>query len=121
MARRRPRVCGAGGCNTLTTTGRCEKHLTGWAGYQREKGTAADRGYASATWRALRKTIIHRDGGLCQECKRNGLYRRGAIVDHIQPKAWGGTDDPSNLQLLCPECDRIKTASEGGGARVRPG
>ncbi|MDM7498745.1 HNH endonuclease, partial [Escherichia coli] len=33
-------------------------------------------------------------------------------VDHIIPKAHGGTDDDSNLESLCLECHRAKTARE---------
>ena len=29
-------------------------------------------------------------------------------VDHIEPKATGGTDHFKNLQLLCPACNRAK-------------
>ncbi|WP_139238733.1 HNH endonuclease, partial [Yersinia ruckeri] len=32
--------------------------------------------------------------------------------DHIIPKAHGGTDDPSNLELLCWPHHRKKTAIE---------
>lgn len=31
-------------------------------------------------------------------------------VDHINPLALGGTNDPANLQLLCPSCNRRKHA-----------
>ncbi|WP_272575920.1 HNH endonuclease, partial [Providencia sp. PROV273] len=33
-------------------------------------------------------------------------------VDHIKPKAHGGTDDDSNLQSLCWPCHKRKTARE---------
>ena len=32
----------------------------------------------------------------------------GLEVDHIAPTSKGGTDDPSNLQLLCRSCNAIK-------------
>lgn len=34
----------------------------------------------------------------------------GKHIDHILPIALGGTNDPSNLQLLCPKCNRQKSA-----------
>jgi 5-methylcytosine-specific restriction protein A len=33
-------------------------------------------------------------------------------VDHIKPKAHGGTDDDDNLESLCAACHRAKTATE---------
>jgi 5-methylcytosine-specific restriction endonuclease McrA len=33
-------------------------------------------------------------------------------VDHVQPVARGGRNDPSNLQLLCPGCNRRKHAKD---------
>jgi|GEM_PF-3286127 len=33
-------------------------------------------------------------------------------VDHIKPISKGGTDKPSNLQLLCPVCNRKKGAKK---------
>lgn len=37
--------------------------------------------------------------------------KRNMEIDHIEPKSKGGTDDPSNLQLLCSACNRIKGTS----------
>lgn len=36
-------------------------------------------------------------------------------TDHIIPKHRGGTDSWSNLQSLCVECHKVKTAREAGG------
>lgn len=85
------------------------------------------RGYGSA-WTKLREVIIARDMGLCQQCKREGRlnpYRKGQgfAVDHIVAKAAGGTDEPGNLQLLCPEHHNAKTereAADAQGRTVRP-
>ena len=85
------------------------------------------RGYGSA-WTKLRETIIKRDFGLCQQCKREGRlnpYRKGQgfAVDHIIPKAQGGTDEPSNVELICPEHHARKTereAAEAQGRKWRP-
>ncbi len=37
--------------------------------------------------------------------------KRNMEIDHIEPKSKGGTDDPSNLQLLCSTCNRMKGTS----------
>ena len=35
-------------------------------------------------------------------------------VDHIKPKADGGTDEHANLQSICTDCHKIKTAQDSG-------
>ena len=42
-------------------------------------------------------------------------------VDHVVPKACGGTDDPSNLQGSCRKCHSAKTARETFHAAVTGG
>jgi 5-methylcytosine-specific restriction protein A len=71
------------------------------------------RGYGTA-WDKLRKAIMARDKGLCQPCLRKGRVTAGNAVDHIQPKAKGGTDDPTNLQVICRPCHLDKTMRENG-------
>ncbi|WP_444942725.1 HNH endonuclease [Microbulbifer sp. ZKSA006] len=100
--------------------GKCPNAVNGWERMQRQKGTSAQRGYGPA-WRRLRKPVIARDKGLCQICLLTGVATIGTHVDHITPKSQGGTDELSNLQLLCKPCHQRKTAQEGGGARGRGG
>lgn len=76
------------------------------------------RGYG-AEWRHTRKHIIERDKGLCQPCKRKGRYHPGTEVDHIIPKAKGGTDDDANLELICTEAHQAKTQRESAEAQGR--
>lgn len=55
----------------------------------------------------LRFEILRRDGFTCQYCGAKG----GDVelqVDHIHPKAAGGTDDPGNLITACFECNNGK-------------
>ncbi|MEW5248904.1 HNH endonuclease [Microbulbifer sp. 2201CG32-9] len=115
-AKRPCRKCKAAHSNA---NGYCDSHqqqATNWHQWQRERGSSAKRGYG-AKWRRLRAIIIERDSGLCQACKAEGKYQSGSHVDHITPKAQGGTDEPHNLQLLCVEHHKRKTAQEGKGAR----
>jgi 5-methylcytosine-specific restriction protein A len=51
--------------------------------------------------------IRRRDKHTCQKCGRPGHD-----VDHIINVADGGTDEDDNLQVLCPDCHRVKTQTE---------
>lgn len=52
-----------------------------------------------------------------------GQYVPATDVDHIVPRAQGGTDAPENLQPLCHACHSRKTAVGDGrwGARGEGG
>ena len=76
------------------------------------------RGYGHQ-WDKLRKVILTRDKHLCQECRRKGRVKVGNHVDHITPKAKGGTDDPGNLECVCVEHHSEKTARESAETRGR--
>ena len=81
------------------------------------RGTASERGYG-ARWRKLRDFILRRDCGLCLVCTSKGRLTLANEVDHITPKAKGGTDDPENLRSICQSCHRDKSAVDRGH-RVR--
>ncbi len=69
------------------------------------------RGYGSK-WDSIRARVLKRDKGLCQLCLRAGVVCEAKTVDHIIPKAHGGTDADCNLQSLCWPCHKAKTARE---------
>ena len=54
-------------------------------------------------WTGERRLVGYR----CKKCKRE-LPLDILEVDHIKPRALGGSDRPSNLQLLCPPCNKKK-------------
>lgn len=56
--------------------------------------------------------MLARDKYLCQPCLRTGRYTQADEVDHIQSLASGGTDDAANLQAICEDCHKAKTAIE---------
>lgn len=65
-----------------------------------------DKLYKTKRWKALRLHILNRDFGLCQECKRRKLIRKGNTVHHIveareDPKLFW---DEDNLETICPSC-----------------
>ena len=79
------------------------------------RGNRHERGYGTA-WDKLRAEILERDRRLCVRClAEHDRTTPATEVDHITPKAQGGTDHPSNLQSLCHPCHKAKTARESTG------
>lgn len=56
---------------------------------------------------------------LCAECGRQGRVTAATVPDHITALVNGGDDTEENLQALCDECHRVKTAKDLGH-RVKP-
>lgn len=113
MPARIPRACRKHGCGKTTTdrSGYCTDHANeGWQQHQQGR-TRHERGYGSQ-WDIRRARILKRDDSLCQNCLRTGRAVEARTVDHIKPKAHGGTDDDSNLEALCWPCHKSKTARE---------
>ena len=54
---------------------------------------------------SLRVSILHRDGYKCVFCGRSAKQVE-LEVDHILPFSKGGSNEPSNLQTLCFDCNR---------------
>lgn len=113
MPARIPKACRKQGCKntTINSNGYCDEHQgCGWQRHQKGK-TSSQRGYGSQ-WRKIRAIVLVRDNYLCQECLKQGLFVTATTVDHITPKAHGGSDDLTNLQSLCNSCHKFKTARE---------
>lgn len=98
----------------LLSTGRASK-APGWAAQHTESSTARGYGYA---WQQAVKRIRARDCDLCQQCVREGgPIGTYAAVDHKVPKFEGGSDDDSNLEVICETHHTAKTAEESRRAR----
>lgn len=83
-------------------------------GAQRMRGK--DR--SARPWRRLRARVLVRDKYTCQMVKADGS-RCGRVderneVDHIKPLHMGGTNVATNLQTICAQCHKLKTAIESG-------
>lgn len=117
MAHSTPKRCRQSGCGKSTTHrhGYCDIHAelgkSNWYKREKLKGNRHKRGYGSA-WDKLRKTVLERDAHLCQECSKIEVVCNGTHVDHIKPKSKGGNDELSNLQTLCVDHHKSKTATE---------
>lgn len=111
------RPCRQLGCPNLVTSriqkGYCDQHAserTNW--HKHTQGlSSAQRGYGYR-WRKLRERVLERDKYICQceECKRTGRIKVANDVDHIIPKAKGGTDNLNNLRAINSECHKAKTS-----------
>jgi hypothetical protein len=65
----------------------------------------------------LRRALMFRDKGHCALCLSDisgivAITEEGYHVDHIVPLERGGTNDPTNLQLLCEPCNLKKAAGK---------
>ncbi len=56
---------------------------------------------------SIRVSVLHRDGYKCVFCGRNAKQVE-LEVDHIVPFSQGGSNNFSNLQTLCFDCNRGK-------------
>lgn len=56
-----------------------------------------------------RAEILERDGDLCGLCG-GPIDPADYHVDHIVPISLGGADEPNNVQLAHPSCNRRKRA-----------
>lgn len=68
-------------------------------------------------WMTIRERVMKRDCGLCQQCKREGRLQLAEQVDHKVEHADGGSDDDSNLEALCGDCHKVKTARSQAARR----
>lgn len=120
MPPRIKQICRAKGCHALTDApgGYCSEHTGQAVGWRRvaAKSSSSERGYG-ASWRKRRERIMQRDRGLCQPCIRKGIITSAYAVDHIVPKAAGGTDDDTNLEAICRCCHKQKTQQEASAGR----
>lgn len=110
-----PRACSAPGCpdHAAPASSRCAGHAAaGRREIDSRRGSASSRGYGPA-WARLRRRHLAMHP-VCVACDADGYTTPATDVDHIIPRARGGTDHASNLQSLCRSCHSRKTALEDG-------
>ncbi len=70
--------------------------------------------YNSPEWGRVRRFVIARADGLCENCRNKGIVNPGKEVDHIieltdeNKKDWNITYNPRNLVYLCSGCHNHK-------------
>lgn len=59
----------------------------------------------------LRRQVIHEAGHRCEYCQTSSrLTGTPLVIEHIQPRSLGGTDDRENLAAACYRCNEFKGA-----------
>jgi 5-methylcytosine-specific restriction endonuclease McrA len=61
-----------------------------------------------------KRWLFERKGERCDWCGSNNMVE----LDHVVPLWNGGTNDPSNLQLLCHNCHVTKSRKEAQERKV---
>lgn len=101
MPSRAPLACGTPNCPNAQP---CPDHPP------RRWASGGARGKARPPgWDATRKRILDRDGHRCRTC--------GAPATHVDHIDRGAGEVDSNLQSLCADCHKRKTAAEAHAAR----
>jgi 5-methylcytosine-specific restriction protein A len=118
--------CRTPGCPSLITQGLrfcsvCQPTKDGqlgegWARYNRGR-SAAIRGYGHA-WRRVRQHKLNVQP-ICEVCEAQGFITRAIEVDHVIPRAEGGTDEFENLRSICHHCHAVKTAIDARRGTAR--
>ncbi len=111
-----PGVCNNHGCGRITHDRYCEQHKREKRQRSdKERGTAAQRGYGSKWRKARQGYLAHHP--LCVMCEADNVLNVATVVDHILPHKgdmklfW----DRKNWQPLCKRHHDIKTAKQDGG------
>jgi hypothetical protein len=76
-----------------------------YVGKRRALKSGADGFFSSSDIKSLLSSQKEKCA-ICKKSIKNAKYE----VDHIMPLALGGSNWPTNLQILCPSCNRSKGA-----------
>ena len=79
-----------------------------------DEGAARRAFYNSRPWRALRYEILRKYGNRCQACGRAASDGVVICVDHVKSvrNNWELRLEPSNLQVLCEDCNLAKASAD---------
>ena len=74
----------------------------------------------SKEFRRNRPIVVRRDRGLCLICELLGRVTPARDCDHLLSRAQGGSDDISNLSMICPDCHAAKSIEERRANATEP-
>lgn len=124
MARRALTTCSTPGCPSLVASGRCDDCSRT---AERERGSAAARGYGKRHRQRFRRGVLERDIN-CVLCIAAGRWTAATVADHWPLSRRELTDrgkdpdDPQHGRGLCDRCHNKETAinQPGGWNQERP-
>jgi hypothetical protein len=64
--------------------------------------TATSRKPCVKSQQQVYRDVFAKAGQCCEKCRSTYALQ----IDHIYPKAWGGTNEPDNLRILCRNCNQ---------------
>ncbi len=108
-----PRPCSKHPQVLLVRKGRCPLCITHKREKDRERGTAASRGYDSR-WRKIRLQVLA-DEPLCRFHHDKGEIVSAEVVDHIDGNSRNNSRD--NLRPLCKQCHDQRTGRDQAWGR----
>ena len=77
------------------------------------------REYRRALAPSVRWEVLERGGHKCAACGATSADGAKLEVDHVVPVSEGGTDEMSNLRVLCFGCNRGRVTRKGRGGAER--
>jgi len=67
--------------------------------------------YSAGTGEYVKDALYQQQKNKCKRCKK--VFKKDDLnIDHLKPRALGGSDYGTNLQLLCYKCHYIKTKED---------
>lgn len=72
--------------------------------------------YRSLAWRKIRFSVLHERGAKCEVCGTKAKAGTTLHVDHVKPRSKYPelALDPTNLQILCEDCNLGKADTDWG-------
>lgn len=67
--------------------------------------------WTSQQRRMVKGIIMARDGNQCFYCRKT-VAKASATLEHLTPRAWGGSNFLDNLVLACAKCNEARGHSE---------
>lgn len=103
--------CAAPGCPELTYARYCEEHSKQRGQYDRDRGSAAVRGY-DRRWRRIRRMFLNRHPLCANPFNTHPSSIPATEVHHVVALQDGGSHSFDNLEALCKPCHSNITHQE---------